>query len=326
MRTRYELSACPVCATSDHAVVADADAIRAEVEALWEHHAGDGRPAIPEAQLLDRVTFTQDFPLQIVRCTGCGLLFRNPRERDVRAIYAAEQVEEASLEKLRAAQLDAFHAAVARLTDLHGGPGRVLEVGSYVGAFLEAARTAGWQAHGIDVNPHAVAFARRFGHDVAAGAIEDSPATGRFDAIAFWNCFDQLPDPVAAARAARERLRPGGFVVVRVPNGELYLTLRTRLHGPLGGAARALLARHNLLGFPYRHGFTRTSLRGLLERCGFVVIDEQDAGVLPTEDGDSGLGGEQLLAAAERALRPLVGPPWLEVYAIRDRRRVRRDS
>ena len=45
----------------------------------------------------------------------------------------------------------------------------------------------------------------------------------------------------------------------------------------------ALLARHNFLGFPYRHGFTPAALRQLLAEVGFNVLEVKGAGVLPTE-------------------------------------------
>jgi SAM-dependent methyltransferase len=321
MPTRYELASCPVCASSHHQVIAGADEVRAEIEALWEHHTGDARPLLTSAQLVDRVAFSQDPPLQVVRCTDCGLLFRNPRERDVREIYETERTDDVAFEALLPAQRAAFANPVARLTDLNGSAGRVLEVGSYVGAFLEAAHAAGWQARGVDVNPRAVAFARAHGHDVRQGTIDDVPAEERFDAIAFWNCFDQLPDPLAAAHAAHDRLAANGLLALRVPNGEVYLALRARLDGPLAGAARSLLARHNLLGFPYRHGFTPASLRRLLERSNFEMIAEEDAVVLPVDESASAAsGGERLLAAAERVLDPVIGPPWLEVYARRSPR------
>ena len=315
MTTPYELAPCPACRATAHDVVADGEAVRAEVEALWEHHTGSDHAPLAIEQLVDRVAFSQDPPLRVVRCTGCGLLFRSPQERRVREIYENERPGAAMLAALRTAQLDAARAQLARLTELHGGTGRLLEVGSYAGAYLQAAAEAGWRAIGMDVNRHAVEFMRGFGHDVAVGAIEDVPDTARFDAIAFWNCFDQLPDPLAAAHTARARLRAGGTLALRVPNGEFYLALRGRLDGPLGGAARALLARHNLLAFPCRHGFTSASLRGLLERTGFEVVAEHGAGVLPAGDHDAALGTTRLLAAAERALRPLVGSPWLDVHA-----------
>src|SRR5690606_36165685 len=122
--------------------------------------------------------------------------------------------------------------------------------GSYVGAFPDAARAAGWDFTGIDINETANGFARAHGFDIRNGTIENIADNGRYDAVVFWNCFDQLPDPRAALAAARRSIRPGGWVAVRVPNGAFYASWRARLHSPARALARAVLAHNNLLAFP----------------------------------------------------------------------------
>jgi SAM-dependent methyltransferase len=308
----YRFGPCPVCAGSRGRVVAGRTEIVAELEALWTHYSV---PALPPAELADRLAFTLHPPLAVVRCRRCGLLYRNPRERDVREAYEGEAVDEQRLEQLRELQADAFQPLVERLTALNGWAGRGLEVGSYTGAFLAAAAAAGWEFRGVDVNPAVVAFLRRHGHHVTTGAIEDTPPGAAYDVIAFWNCFDQLADPVAAARAAAQRLRAGGIMAVRVPNGAFYAALRPRLESPvLRVPARTLLARHNLLGFPYRHGFTAASLERLLRAAGFHLLDAGAAALLPAADPQPGARALRLL---EQAIRPLAGPPWLEAFARR---------
>ena len=316
MTTSYELTACPVCGGRESELLADAAGVRAEVEALWQHHT-EGDVVIPLPELTDRLAFTHPPPLAVVRCVACGLVYRNPRERHVREFYEEEALDVTQLHALRAAQRAGFNAAVARLTALNGGAGQGIEVGSYAGAFLAAAAAAGWRFTGVDVNPAVVAFLREQGHPVVAGGIEQAPAS-ECDVVAIWNCFDQLPDPLAAAHAALARLRPGGVLALRVPNGDFYARLRRRSGGRLARGAQALLARHNFLGFPYRHGFTARSLTHLLGRAGFDVIEVRSAEVLPVP-GPPGAAAvsDRLLAAAERALRPLAGAPWLELYARR---------
>jgi hypothetical protein len=147
-RPPYELADCPVCGATAAETVADADAVRAEVEALWAFHAARLRAGTPPERLADRVVFSQPPALGIVRCRSCGLLYRNPRERDaaVEALYADERPDPAVLDALHAAQRTAYDAQLRRLREAVGRPGRVLEVGSHVGGFLAAAADAGWQA------------------------------------------------------------------------------------------------------------------------------------------------------------------------------------
>src|SRR5688572_27728338 len=223
----YDLTPCPVCTSSDAEQIASADDVRAEMEMLWEFHQRRLRPGTPRRALTDRVTFSQHPPLRLAQCRRCSLIYRNPRERAVELVetYAAEMPDEATLRTLHGNQRRAYRAQVRRLQQAHGRRGAGLEVGSYVGAFLGAARDAGWTFEGLDVNERAAAFACRMGFRVTVGELDD--ITGRrFDVVAIWNTFEQLPDPRAAAVTARHLLNPGGTLALRVPNGEAYATIR----------------------------------------------------------------------------------------------------
>ena len=303
-------------------MIAGPDQIRDEVEALWAFHTARLRPDTPPSRLADRVAFSQGPPVAVVRCAGCGLLYRNPRERDfaLRHTYAGERLDDDVLEGLFETQRDAYEGQAARLTEVRGGTGRVLEVGSYVGGFLAAARAAGWRAEGVDVNPATNAFARARGFTVHDGELTTAPVDGAFDAVAIWNCLDQLADPAAVLQRARTLLRPGGVVAVRVPNGAFYASVRPRLDGGGAPLATALLAHNNLLGFPYRHGFTMSSLDHLLQRSGFVVTELYGDALVPIADEWTQPWAAWEERAVKGALRLLArgeadAAPWLEVFA-----------
>jgi SAM-dependent methyltransferase len=320
----YDLTPCPVCASNDAEQIASAEDARAEVETLWAFHERRLRPGTPPRALADRVTFSQDPPLRLAQCRRCSLIYRNPRERAVELVetYAAEMPDDATLRTLHENQRRAYRAQVRRLERAHGRRGAGLEVGSYVGAFLAAARDAGWTFEGLDVNERAAAFACRMGFRVTVGELDD--ITGRrFDVVAIWNTFEQLPDPRAAAVSARRLLNTGGMLALRVPNGEAYTTIRRALRGPLASLARAVLAHDNLLGFPYRHGFTTSSLTRLLTDAGFGDVRFHGDALVPVGDRWTRRWArveerviKTLLRGAARSSR--LGrrySPWLEAYA-----------
>jgi SAM-dependent methyltransferase len=323
MTTRYQILPCPACGADAATTVADGDQIRDEVEQLWAFHTRRLRGDTPPERLQDRVAFSQAPPLRIARCDTCSLLYRSPREHAETLIdtYRDERPDADALRTLFDNQRRSYRAQARRLTRLLGRTGRGLEVGSYVGAFLAAARDEGWTFSGVDVNAAANACARDEGFDVCDGTIEDVNENVNYDVVAFWNCFDQLPDPKQAAEAARQRLTPGGLLAVRVPNGAFYERWRSRL-GPGGASAarplaRLLLAHSNLLGFPYRHGFSRESLGRLLTRTGFGSVRWFGDALVPTADRwtRSWAAAEgQLVRTALRAA-PSSAAPWLEAYA-----------
>jgi hypothetical protein len=211
---------------------------------------------------------------------------------------------------------------VRRLERALGRRGSGLEVGSYVGAFLAAARDVGWTFEGVDVNERAAEFACAMGFRVTVGELGDIVGR-RFDTIAIWNCFDQLPDPRAAATAARALLNRGGVIAIRVPNGDAYASVRRALRTPFGGVARSVLAHNNLLGFPYRHGFTTRSLTRLLTDAGFGDIRFHGDVLVPIADRWTRRWARHEERAVKWLLRGAASgvrlraraAPWIEAYA-----------
>ena len=313
---------CPACGGRASTLLADHDELLREVEQLWAFHGRRLQPQTPPRQLVDRIVFSQGPALRLVSCDGCGTVLREPREDPESAArhYAGEQPDERLLASLFAAQSRACRPQARRLTRLLGRTGSGLEVGSYAGAFLAAAGAGEWRFEGVDVNPIAVAFARRRGVAVTTGTIEEVDPARRFDVVAIWNCFEQLDDPSAAAGRAAALLAPGGILALRVPNGAFYRALRRFLAGPLAAPAAALLAVNNMLSFPYRHGFTLHSLELLLRRAGCRPICVVGDVLVPTADRWTRRWAtleERALKGAWRAPARLapVAAPWVEMYA-----------
>jgi SAM-dependent methyltransferase len=325
MTTSYGLTACAVCSSSTAQELLSIDDAKDEIEELWEYHQKRLRPEIPADHLMDRVAFSQRAPLRLVRCDDCGLVYRNPVERatEVAEIYEEEGLDEKVLRALHDTQRPAYDAQAARLTEIFGRRGSGIEVGSYVGAFLAAARDAGWRFAGVDVNAHTNDFTRSLGFQVHDGTIESLDADRRADVVAIWNCLDQLADPASAVRAARSHLASGGMLAVRVPNGACYAAFRPLLRSPLAGIAREWLAQNNLLGFPYRYGFTPTALTQLVERNGMRVEQVVGDVLVPIADRWT----RRWAALEERLVKRVIGAgarisrgdkplaPWFELYA-----------
>ncbi len=325
MTITYELTDCIACGSADARELATADEMRTEVEELWAFHERRLRPETPPPHLMDRVAFSQRPPLRVVRCTECGLVYRNPIERahELSEIYAEDGPTREVMQSLHDTQRASYAAQAERLTEIAGRRGTGIEVGSYVGAFLAAARDAGWQFTGVDVNRSANDFTRSLGFMVHDGPLESLDAARRADAVAIWNCLDQLADPAATIHAARRHLSAGGMLALRVPNGACYAALRPLLTTPLSAVARGWLAQNNLLGFPYRYGFTPTSAARLVERLGFrvervvgdVLVPIADEWTRPWARIEERIVKQlgSTVDAVHTSDHPLA--PWIELYA-----------
>lgn len=323
----YEPAHCAVCGHSDSDLIADQDDLRAEVEALWEFHQARLRPDTPPERLLDRVAFSQHPPIAVVRCRECGLVYRNPVERshELTEIYARTTPDRDVLRSLHDTQLPAIRDQARELRRVLGRGGSGLEVGSYAGAFLSAARDEGLSVEGLDINPEINEFTRSLGFAVHDGTLSTFDDDRRFDAVAIWNTFDQLPEPRAAVIAAARLLNDGGVLAVRVPSGEFYARVRRRLRSRFTSVrrtARAALAQNNLLTFPYRAGFSVRSLARLFGDAGFRIAHVRGDVLVPTGDEWTRPWARREELMMKRVMRRVAAAradwaPWIEVYAMR---------
>lgn len=312
--TVYDIGACPVCQKQEFRTIADEAEIKSQMERLWEFHIKRLHAGAPIQQLFDRAIFSQKPPLNVSACIDCGTVLRNPRESDDEVVetYAEEEPSTEALNSLFDAQRRFYEPRVDRLTRWNQGPGSVLEVGSYIGGFLDAAREKGWTGHGIDVNEKANAYARKKNLEVTQTTLEEFTSDGTYDVVCLWNLFDQLPDPRGTLHRAKELLKPNGLVTLRVPNGACYSALIGRKQ------FQSLLAHNNLLGFPYRHGFTTKSLRMLLQEASFEVVDLRGDVLVSTAGPWTkkwAVVEERVLKRAMKRLLPKRLAPWIEVYA-----------
>jgi SAM-dependent methyltransferase len=269
-------AACPVCASRDFDVLWEASRL-ADQQRRAERFHRVRLARRRRGELAERASFTHDYATDLVACSGCALLLRSPRPRaaDVAQAYADERYPPERLPEMLASQVDAFRGKVAVLRRL-GVRGRVVEVGSFLGGFLEVARSAGWDAVGIDPGKQVAERCRARGLRVVASTFEEfaAQAGGELcDCVTIWNTFDQLPDPRPALEGAARLLRPGGILALRVPHARHYRLLAPDLESPARRArfaAERRLAWNNLLAFPYLYGYGVDTLDRLVPPHGFV--------------------------------------------------------
>ncbi len=109
-------------------------------------------------------------------------------------------------------------------------PETLLDVGCGPGSFLTGARMRGWQTRGIESSSSQVEYCRTNGLDVTfVDDFSTMPDDGmRYSAVTFNHVLEHVPSPVAYLRKAFSLLRPGGRVVVAVPN---FDSLSARVFG-----------------------------------------------------------------------------------------------
>ena len=148
----------------------------------------------------------------------------------------------------------------------HTQPGTLLDVGCWLGFLCDEARRAGWQPVGLEPSAFASRFAReRLRLDVRAhGLFEADLEPASFDAVVMADVLEHLLDPAQALARVAGLLRPGGVLLLVLPDAGSRVARR------LGRRWWSVIPTH----VQY---FTRGSLRTLLGRMGWEILEVQTA-------------------------------------------------
>jgi 2-polyprenyl-3-methyl-5-hydroxy-6-metoxy-1,4-benzoquinol methylase len=153
------------------------------------------------------------------RCEQCGAIFLTDPPEDLGRYYPDDYYALPTGAQLeRAARAERFKL---RLIEPHAQGGRLVEIGPGAGAFAYAARGAGFEVTGIEMDARACEHLRT---TVGVGAVHsDSPAQALDElppsrVIAMWHVLEHLPDPLGCLDAAARNLEPGGVLAIAVPN------------------------------------------------------------------------------------------------------------
>lgn len=215
---------------------------------------------------LDVVRDAADFvfhkTFRLVRCVDCGLVTVDPVPGDdeFAAYYADNFYGQPS--STSGAALRFFYGRREAIVRRHQKNLRtILDVGCGDGGFLAHMATAGVDVTGFEPSAAGAARARlRIGsgsrvHD----KLED--VAGTFDVVTAWHVLEHVAEPRPFLARLRALVAPGGVLVLAVPN---FASFEARVSGD---------AWFHLDVPRHLHHFSPRSLRSLVERGGFDVVD-----------------------------------------------------
>ena len=206
--------------------------------------------------------------VDVLRCAACGFVSRRsiPKPAELQAMYDREYSDGASFKEFYAdLRLARRTEAALRIRSLGSlAPGRrMLDVGSGMGFYVDAARECGWDVEGVEISEDALAMQSDWALPIRRCAFEDFETHDRFDVITLWAFIEHAVDPRSVLDRAFELLRPGGVVVVET--GDAFSRSARR-----DGAAWRMFGIAGHL-----HFFSSQCLDQALESTGFVVESTQ---------------------------------------------------
>ena len=203
-----------------------------------------------------------------IRCRSCGLgsLWPRPSPAEIASFYPQHYygnegnkftgIVEA-LVRIVGARRSRFFA------NLCPAGGRILDVGCGRGVTLQSLAGDGFETHGFEVSDDAIeGLDNRIQTRVGASLSDVRYSANFFDEVIVWHVLEHVPEPAATLREIHRILKPGGIVVVAVPN---FSSLQARFFGP---AWFHLDPPRHLFHFPL------VGLKQMLESCGFDYRSE----------------------------------------------------
>lgn len=214
----------------------------------------------------------------IIRCRACDLRFlSNPDDAGTIEQFYGEYDREIFaiwLDAKRSGMIDkTWRSTIDRLTTMLGGSaGRTLfDVGSGDGAFLDVARSRGFDVVGNELSPGAVELARdTFDIGLHLGDLSTIEGSDLANAVTMWCVLAHVPHPDALMADSFRILKPGGVLFMQTPRWSAMDATALTLSRATGGRMSRVIDRR--LSDTHMRLHSKRSMRQMLERLGFEVI------------------------------------------------------
>lgn len=208
--------------------------------------------------------------LRTVICRNCGLVWTDPRPADIRDFYEREyrlrykgtyRPKPKHIYRAGKVAIDRY----GRIKEHISKGMSLLDVGSGGGEFIYIMRKQGCKVTGIEPNEGYARYAiSEYDLDVHVGFLQDVQLEeDSRDVVTMWHVLEHTEDPASTLERICKWIRPGGILVVEVPNVE--------------ATCQAPAHRFHIA---HLYNFNPETLRGMGEKAGLTAI-KQDI----SEDG-----------------------------------------
>jgi SAM-dependent methyltransferase len=180
--------------------------------------------------------------------------------------------------------------------------GKLIDIGSGTGMFLKTARESGFDVHGLEISKDAATFGNiTWGLDIKQGNLYDCVfPPDRYDVVTLWHVFEHLHEPLVAVKQLYDMVKPGGLLVIAVPN---IMSIQARLF-------RALWFHLDVPRHLFHH--TPESIKMIAEAVGFKIVE---INFFSREHNWAGILGSVMRLSppneslAHKVVRKLIGVP-----------------
>jgi len=192
----------------------------------------------------------------IWQCNQCGHGFVASQEfiQQVINLYQDQPVDNLYLSEKRG-RSKSMRSCLNKIYKFIPKATKILDIGCYVGLFLNQARDLGWQIEGVELSKNAINVAKlEFNIDtIQQGKIEQvlPQLENNYPAITMFDVIEHLEKPEIVIQNIYEKLSPQGLLFISTPNVNSIMTrlgytvLPSHLHYFSRQSLTDILAKHN---------------------------------------------------------------------------------
>ncbi len=204
------------------------------------------------------------------RCFKCDLIYivdaQNSGTKVIK--YYEENYYEKYTTDQRGGHRLGLNCHILDLIETKKRTGKILDVGTGLGFFLNDAQKRGWQIYGIEPSKKSSAITVELvGKKISKGTLREYKENRDFDVITFINVLDHMPEPWQEIDKAINLIKPHGLIYLRFPNGLIH-TLAFRIASKF--RMENLISKYLVF---HEYCFTVKYIKRVLEDFGFERIE-----------------------------------------------------
>ena len=170
----------------------------------------------------------------VYECSKCNHQFTDFLQKQREIISEYEELVDIDYLKLETVKTKTFKLAFDRLFPFLDGESKLLEVGSYLGFFLEIANKNGIRTTGVEPSKWAVEKCRQRNLNVIQGDFTKvaSSITKEFDVVVSWDVIEHVFDPIEFFALLSSKVKNGGVVAISTLDRSNFLPRLLRSKWP----------------------------------------------------------------------------------------------
>ncbi len=198
---------------------------------------------------------------RIVQCKNCSLQYVNPRLNPAEILKGYADAEDPNYISESKGRTYTFKKSLQRIGN-YKKDGKILDIGSAAGFFLNLAKQSGWDTYGLEPNKYLVKWGNEnFGLKMQTKDLKDAKfPKENFDAVTMFDVLEHVPSPKNTLIEINRILKKDGILVVSYPDVESL-------------PARILKSKWWFYLAVHIYYFTPETLKKLLDECGFEQLE-----------------------------------------------------